>query len=264
MERKKKFFNALTDKFDERELHSLWRILYEDLFSSKGYEDLDLAISQLKNDVPIQHITGIQYFYGKIFKVSDQVLIPRPETEELVLWILTEHDKQALSVLDLGTGSGCIATILKLFRPNWQVAGMDISSSALDVAKENGNNLSADVNWKHGDMTKAQDYPMPRDIVVCNPPYVLTSDREMMSDTVKRFEPASALFVDDSDPLFFYREVMNNIKSLAINTVELYFEIHENYGDQLINLCSEVGMQQSELRKDLQGKTRMLKTRWDV
>ena len=131
--------------------------------------------------------------------VNEHVLIPRPETEELVDWILMEHDNEPLTICDLGTGSGCIAISLKLKRPHWKVYGIDLSAQALEVARINANDLKAEVSFIEGDMTRETDYPIGIQLIVSNPPYVLPSDHAMLSRSVARFEPAVALFVPDED-----------------------------------------------------------------
>ena len=258
MKQKNNFITSLIRYYEEVELQSMWRILVEDKLSDEGYESIETIIDELKRFVPLQYITGTQYFYDQKFIVNEHVLIPRPETEELVEWILTDEAKAEKTVLDLGTGSGCIAITLKSKRANWEVHGMDISMDALNLAIDNANTMEIDVMWHQGDMTKKSDYPIRPDIIVCNPPYVLQSDLAMMSKSTKLFEPQLALYVEDNDPLKYYHAVVENTKDMA--PITYYFEIHHLFADDMKLLCEKFGLKNIEIRKDMQGNDRMLKT----
>ena len=259
MDHKAIFVDALSNLYDERELHGLWRILTEDKYAHEGHVSLEDDIQRLKSHEPVQYITGIEFFYGKRMYVNEHVLIPRPETEELVEWVINENRVEQATVMDLGTGSGCIANVLKLFRKEWNVYGMDVDANAIDLARTNGDLLKADVYWVQSDMTIADGYPDQVDIVVCNPPYVLKTDGDLMSTSTKKYEPELALYVEDKDPLYFYRNTLEVITQKYINQVKVYFEIHHEYGQQMIDLMKSFDLKDVELRKDLQGKDRMVR-----
>ena len=258
MEYKKRFYDELRQLFEERELNSMWRILTEDIFRDHGYERFNEIIEELKQHKPLQYITEIEYFYGHKFYVNPSVLIPRPETEELVEWILNDHPEGNLTVMDIGTGSGCIPIAIKLARPNWKVIGMELSMPALEVARINAANLNANVGWLHGDMTIAADSPTDVDIIVCNPPYILPEDGELMTASVDAFEPHMALYTPPSDALHFYREVIRH--GLQANkNVQFYFEIHHEFAPQMLELCKQHGLEHAELKNDMQGNARMVR-----
>jgi len=245
--------------FDARELDNIWRILVEDLFRPRGYDRFHEVVDQLRSGKPIQHITNVQYFYGNKFYVDEHVLIPRPETEELVDLILSDFDNARYTVLDFGTGSGCIAISLKLKRSNWQVSGIDISKDALAVASKNGNTLQADVSFVAGDMLDDVHYPADADIVVCNPPYVLYADRSVMDDSVVLHEPDLALFVEDNDPLVFYRTIAGFANKRLKKGGFLFFETNEFNAPKVLSMLQNNGFTEVLLKQDLEGKDRMIR-----
>lgn len=255
----RRFAAALTEMYGQREVKNMWRVLQEDLFNSEGYDNLDKIIEQLLDDVPVQYITGLEFFYSHPFRINNHVLIPRPETEELVEWVISEQKSADLSILDIGTGCGCIAITLKLANPLWEVSGMEISRKALDVADLNALELGADVNLFQGDMTIAADYPEEIDIIVSNPPYVMKSDSEMMTPSVDRYEPHVALYAPDGDPLHFYESVMSvGTRKYKKGTI-FYFEIHHLFVDDLISLCLKYNLTNYKIKNDLEGLPRMLR-----
>jgi release factor glutamine methyltransferase len=217
--------------------------------------------NRLLANEPIQYILGTSHFYG-IDLISDKRgLIPRPETEELVDWIVNSHEKPS-RIADICSGSGCIALALKKAFPNSNVLALEISDEALELIAENSNRTRLEIEYVKGDALDVSDTVQlieKVDILVSNPPYVLESDKGQMQPNVLEFEPHLALFVPDNDPLLFYRSIAQ-IAQAALNVGgALYFEIHENYADHVIELMELHGFVNIELRKDLQGKPRMLK-----
>jgi release factor glutamine methyltransferase len=237
---------------------------------------LQNILSQLQTGEPIQYILGKTEFYGLPFKVNPSVLIPRPETEELVEWVLSsigerqkvkgERSAQfADSVLDIGTGSGCIAISLKKNLFQAQVSAIDISERALQTAKENSILNDAAVNFIHADILNLQPeprFPNPAiayQIIVSNPPYVTLDDKKQMHSNVTDFEPHTALFVPEHDPLIFYKAIADfALLNLQPNGL-LFFEINESYGRETVELLKNKGFRNMELRKDMSGRDRMIK-----
>ncbi len=216
-------------------------------------------IKRLLNHEPIQHIIGEVEFYGLSFKVNKDVLVPRPETEELVDLIIHKNKLNAPSILDIGTGSGCIPISLKYNIKNATVYGVDVSEKALDIAKQNAINNKVDVNFILADVLTDELNTLPQmDIMVSNPPYVLESDIQQMSDNVLKFEPHIALFVDDNNPLLFYKRIVYLSKHLLKPTGQLYFEINEEFGKDIQLLMQNNGFKNVKVVKDLQGKNRMV------
>ncbi|WP_413668172.1 peptide chain release factor N(5)-glutamine methyltransferase [Mucilaginibacter sp. Mucisp86] len=222
-------------------------------------------LTELKTGKPIQYIFGVTEFYGLPFKVNHYVLIPRPETEELVEWIIEgERLKvkgERFSVLDIGTGSGCIAISLKKNLSNADVSAIDISEGALQTAKENALLNKVEVNFIHANILNIDpgNGITKYNIIVSNPPYVTLEDKKQMHSNVTDFEPHTALFVPEHDPLVFYRAIANfALKSLMDNGL-LYFEINENLGNETVQLLADKGFKNIELRKDMSGRDRMIK-----
>jgi release factor glutamine methyltransferase len=218
-------------------------------------------VNRLKNYEPIQYILGETEFYALLFKVDPSVLIPRPETEELVDWVLKDYQNSRLNILDIGSGSGCIPIALAKNLPYAKVEGWDISGDALTVARENAciNNVS--VHFDNIDILKWQTYNLPKmyDIIVSNPPYVTLSEKQSMLPNVTEYEPHLALFVPEDDPLVFYRKIADFALSRLKPEGRLYFEINEKLGNDLINLLREKGFGEVLLRKDINGRDRMIR-----
>ena len=227
-------------------------------------EIIDIEIGdvaeQLSAGRPVQYIIGKTEFCGEEFTVREGVLIPRPETEELVMWA-REVSKEFPSprILDLCTGSGCIAIALKKLITAATVTAIDLSAEAIKIAQENATKLSAEVRFLADDVLKG----VPQlgneqfDIIVSNPPYIPISEREAMHINVTNFEPAMALFVEDSDPLIFYREIARIAKSRLSDRGALLFEIHELLADKTLQMLQKEGFE-AELRHDFLNKPRML------
>ena len=229
-------------------------------FSLKQHHEIESFIDKLKRFVPIQYILGETEFYGLNFIVNESVLIPRPETEELVDWIQKENDKSAnLNILDIGTGSGCIAISLKHEFPNATVDAFDISDKALETAKLNAKQNNLEVNFSIVDILNVPEITKKWDIIVSNPPYIPESEKTEIHANVLDYEPHLALFVPNNDPLLFYRQIgMFAQKHLNPNG-KLYFEIHRDAGETGIELLNDLGYKSVELRKDISGNNRMLR-----
>jgi release factor glutamine methyltransferase len=211
-------------------------------------------IADLKTNKPIQHIIGETEFYELKFNVNEHTLIPRPETEELVKWIL-QHE--FTSALDIGTGSGCIAIALRKNK-GAEISAIDVSDSALLVAKENAKINEVEINFLLQDILKTTALPKV-DVIVSNPPYVLNKEKEIMLDNVLNNEPHLALFVPDNNPLLFYKKIAElAFTSLSKNGL-LFFEINERFGKQTVAMLNAIGFVDIELKKDINDKDRMIK-----
>ncbi|UJP66031.1 peptide chain release factor N(5)-glutamine methyltransferase [Mongoliitalea daihaiensis] len=233
-----------------------------DLLQNKKIGEIPLGMKQaleaLMRQEPIQYILGKAPFYGREFRVSPAVLIPRNETEELVHLIIKENTIPNPSILDIGTGSGCIPISLALEIPEARVAALDISEEALEVAKENAKDLRANIDFYQTDILKDAIPVDNLDIIVSNPPYVKYSEKELMQPNVLEHEPHLALFVYDEDPLIFYREIAIKAKISLKTGGKLYLEINEGLGKETANLLATIGYQQVQIHQDLNGKDRMI------
>ncbi|MGZ5221244.1 MAG: peptide chain release factor N(5)-glutamine methyltransferase [Chitinophagaceae bacterium] len=234
-------------------------------------------IKRLLNHEPIQYIMQKTWFYGMELYLDKAVLIPRPETEELVDWIVkdikasgrdvfhraaNEADvTKLLKILDVGTGSGCIALALKKTMPKAEVWGCDVSEEALNVARRNGSDLNIRVDFQGVNfLDEAQQKSLPTvDIIVSNPPYIPATEKQQMNANVTVYEPHTALFVPDDDALLFYKAIIQFSQKRLYVGGSIYLEIHENLGEAVINLFRDSGYSKIELRKDMQGKDRMIK-----
>ena len=217
-------------------------------------QKLNDIVNELSNNQPIQYILSEVEFYGIKLKVNKNVLIPRPETEELVDWLLKDDFQ---SVLDIGTGSGCIAIALAL-NSNAIINAIDISKHALMVAQKNSINNRVKINFQNQDILKLNKLPK-YDIIVSNPPYVLESYKSKISKKILDFEPHNALFVSDNNPLLFYTKIAKlAIKSLN-NNGKLYFEINQLFAAEIFDFMHELGFVDIELKKDINGKKRMIR-----
>jgi len=211
-------------------------------------------VIELKTNKPLQYILGETEFYGLKFKVNEQTLIPRPETEELVHWILQEEFSSAL---DVGTGSGCIPIVLAK-NTNATISAIDVSEKALTIARENAKVNRVEVNFILQDILKTTILPKV-DLVVSNPPYVMGKEKELMQENVLNYEPELALFVSEDNPLLFYRKIAE-LAFVSLNkNGKLFFEINEQFGQETIELLSNIGFVDIELKKDINDKDRMIK-----
>ena len=224
------------------------------------------AADRLRNHEPIQYILGETEFFGMPITVNKQVLIPRPETEELVSWIIEDVDKNEATILDIGTGSGCIAISLAKKLNNAVVSAIDISTRAIEVAKKNTliNNVNiefsrVDVLNFEADSDLQHKWESKFDIIVSNPPYVRMQEKKLMQLNVVDHEPDIALFVEDDDPLLFYRKISQLSKQYLRQNGTLYLEINEYLGVEIEKMLNEAGFKHVDLKKDMFGKNRMIK-----
>lgn len=282
---KKQIQRSLSDMYSEDEIQIFTFLILETITKLTKAQLLlnsDLVLSEeqknaagqfilrLKQNEPIQYILGETEFYGLKFKVNPSVLIPRPETEELIEWILLDSGKktplsfgrggggEVRHFLDIGTGSGCIAIALKKKFLNFDVSAMDISSEALKVAKQNAELNDVEINFIQADVLKIKELDKKYDVIVSNPPYVLQRDKNNMQSNVLDFEPHIALFVDDDNPLIFYRKIAELAKNHLNENGSLYFEIHAEQGENCKKLLELIGFENIMLRKDLSGNDRMI------
>lgn len=274
------FTSTLLPYYDIMEVESFFFMILKDV---KNITRVDLALQPalvltpdeslkaftILNDLqtyrPIQYILGSTSFYGLLFQVNENVLVPRPETEELVDWIIDENrDKPHLQILDIGTGSGCIAISLAKNLKEAQVTAIDVSVKALEIARQNALYNKAGINFIQADILKTENL-MPDlslslfDIIVSNPPYVRHLEKTSISRNVLDFEPHLALFVEDNDALLFYRK----IAQLALQNLKpngkLYFEINQYLGQEMVNLLASLGFVAITLKKDIYGNDRMIR-----
>ena len=211
-------------------------------------------IEDLKANIPIQYILGETEFYGLKFKVNEHTLIPRPETEELVLWIL-EHEFN--SALDIGTGSGCIPIAIKKNK-NVEISAIDVSEPALLVAKENAKTNEVKINFFKQDILKTDNLERV-DVIISNPPYILEKEKDLILSNVLDNEPHLALFVTNENPLLFYKKIAELSYACLSKNGLLFFEINESFGIEIIELLKCIGFVDIELKKDINEKDRMLK-----
>ncbi|WP_158828407.1 peptide chain release factor N(5)-glutamine methyltransferase [Mucilaginibacter lacusdianchii] len=274
---------TLRSIYDDNEINSITDIVLQELtaFSRaklKAFTDAELTVSQfqaaekiladLQTGKPVQYIIGHTGFYGLTFQVNPSVLIPRPETEELVEWVLETVNTSPNTthcVLDIGTGSGCIAVSIKVNLPVADVSAIDISTAALKTAKQNAQANNAEINFIEADILNAQDIianEQQYTIIVSNPPYVTPTDKTQMHINVMDFEPHTALFVPEEDPLLFYKAIADYASSHLVNHGHLLFEINESYGKQTVDMLTDKGFKNIELRKDMSSRDRMIKAAW--
>jgi release factor glutamine methyltransferase len=268
----------LYDIYDDREAANIadwvmenitgWkkidRIINRELkLSAPMAELLDKYISALKISTPVQYVLHESWFYGLKFYVDENVLIPRPETEELVSWVITDNENKSARILDIGTGSGCIPVALKKNLPDASLYGCDISNAALKVAKVNAELHSTTIDFFALDILKRNTWNMlPEvDIIVSNPPYIPLKEKQTMNKNVVQHEPHSALFVDDSDPLVFYRTIADiALIKLSANGY-VFVEVHEDHAKDTADLFTLKGLKSIEIKKDMQGKERMVRAK---
>ena len=263
------FRQELSTVADKREITSLYYISMQDILAynrsdciinfnqvlNKNQQiKIKQIVAELKKHKPIQYILGKTEFYGLKIKVNEQTLIPRPETEQLVDWILKEN---FVTALDIGTGSGCIPIALAK-HTDAKVLSIDVSEDSLLIAKENAKNNEVKIDFIHQDILQTNSLQKV-DLIVSNPPYVLISEKEKMQENVLHYEPELALFVEDKNPLIFYKK----IASLAFNFLnengKLFFEINAKFGEQIIQMLADIGFVNIELKKDMKDKDRMIK-----
>lgn len=277
-EYKSQFTSELISIYDEKEIESFFYIILEAFHQMKRIdlalnpqlelETLQLlqweaVLSQLKEEKPIQYILGETEFYGLPFYVNENTLIPRSETEELVDWILSNNQiiesTKPLKILDVGTGTGCIAISLAKNLPNAAVFALDVSEKALAMAKKNASRNEVPLTFIHQSILDTEDLGQQFDIIVSNPPYVRNLEKEEINKNVLAYEPHLALFVDDNDALLFYRKIAELAqKNLAPNG-QLYFEINQYLGKEMVTLLENYHFKNIQLRKDIYGNDRMMR-----
>ena len=231
-------------------------------FSEKHRSVLAEMIRRLQKNEPIQYIIGIESFCGLTFEVDPNVLIPRPETQELVSWIVEDCQKEeAVRILDIGTGSGCIPVSLAKQLPRSEVESWDISEGALEVASRNCERNEVKVLLRRKDVLNAAPEGVFYDVIVSNPPYIADREKVDMEANVLDWEPSLALFVPDDDPLLFYRKIAQLGCEMLKEGGSLYFDINRAYGQETSLMLSELGYNQIELKKDSWGNDRMIKAK---
>lgn len=226
------------------------------------------VLDELKTGRPIQHILQTADFYGMRLSVNEHTLIPRPETEELVAWIIQEHqNSESLSILDIGTGSGCIALALQKHLPHAIIDAIDVQNEALTIARGNAAKLQLPVNFIAADILEWDSFMQPQqqyDIIVSNPPYITPAEQNDMHQNVLLYEPHSALFVEEQAPLLFYDVISEIGKKHLSPSGSLYFEINQYLAAETCDLLSKKGYTAITLRKDLNQAERMIKAAFDV
>lgn len=256
----KQIVKALTIK--RFNISSIDYMLFDGTLSESDLLFYHFALKKLKSGVPFQYILGIVEFHGVELKIDERALIPRPETEELVDWVLQESSVgQSCRILDLCSGSGCIAIALKHDRPQFEVEAVEFSEEACSLIRENIDKTGTEIQLHIFDVLSADDYVLDDkfDVWVSNPPYIPEKDKVMMGKNVLEYEPAMALFVDDLDPLIFYRKISQNALRFLKDGGWVYFEIHEELGEEVKGFLEKIGFVNIELRKDLQGRDRMVR-----
>jgi release factor glutamine methyltransferase len=276
------FIQELTPIYDAGEAESFFYLILEEKNQLKRIDlalrpDLEFSeeeivvwnsiLEQLKKEIPIQYLLGKTSFYGLDFEVNENVLIPRPETEELVDWILSNNriiqksnpETWGLKILDIGTGSGCIAISLAKNIPNSQVYGIDVSEKALATSNKNAELNKVNVTFINQNILETEDLKQQFDIIVSNPPYVRNLEKEEIKKNVLDNEPHLALFVEDNDALIFYRKIAELAQKNLSENGQLFFEINQYLGKEMIDLLEKMNFKNIELRKDIYGNDRMLK-----
>lgn len=269
----------LRELFPDREIRNLFYLALEDIlgfnrsfilsgqagaFSEDQLRTLNEVLHRLKTGEPLQYIAGFTYFDDLKINVAPGVLIPRPETEELVAWVQESiAGKGNLKIEDWCTGSGCIALALKNRNPGSEVKGYDVSPEALEIAVKNARELNLDVVFQQEDALNPGKKGKV-DVVISNPPYIPWKEKDEMHRNVTEFEPDLALFVPDEDPLLFYRALADYASKNTAPGGLLFFELHENYAQETLEMVEKTGFVSVEIRADLQGKQRMLKAEWNA
>ena len=287
------FQNELQSLYDKEEIDSFFFMITDKLyeirridftlnpdFKVENKSEWETIITDLKQEKPIQYILGEAWFYGLKFKVNENTLIPRSETEELVEWIIESQKSKGksqknvtsssveMSILDIGTGTGCIPISLKYNLPEAEVFAIDVSEKALEIANQNAKENNVEINFIKTDILKVDDLlslraesrSLPKlDVIVSNPPYVRNLEKEEIKKNVLDYEPHLALFVEDNDALLFYRKIAQLAKENLKQNGLLFFEINQYLGKETVELLENLGFKNIELRKDLKGNNRMIK-----
>lgn len=264
----------LAVRYNDSEIEELTNyILKSDVFKNKYLVYLindrpiqtifSPIVSEMLKGIPIQYILHEAYFMGLVLYVDESVLIPRPETEELVFWIQSDHKyKSKMNLWDVGTGSGCIAIHLKKCFPDWSITGLDIDVDALNVAKGNANKYETQIEFLELDFLNINSSEYPEiNILVSNPPYIGYHEKHLMSTSTLTFEPSKALFPIGDDHLIFYKHLADYGQKKLSQDGFIYCELNEYYSDQIYQIFKEYNFLDIEIKMDLQGKARMLRCR---
>lgn len=275
---------SLSTIYPATEIRNSWLLIIEELtgytrtqiiinknsiLSEEQNEKVQTIVARLQQFEPIQYVLGKTEFYSLPFKLTKDVLIPRPETEELVDWVLKDNPGFTGKLLDIATGSGCIAIALAKHFTNATISGIDVSEKALDAAKKNATINTVNVDFKKMDILKVDgekemhyvstEEKACYDIIISNPPYICEQEKEYMHNNVLNYEPHLALFVPDDDPLLFYKEIALFASRNLVSGGKLFFEINQRFGKEVVNLLENAGFTGICLRKDISGKDRMIK-----
>ncbi|WP_341221972.1 peptide chain release factor N(5)-glutamine methyltransferase [Polaribacter atrinae] len=275
------FNNELSATYPKTEIDSFFFLLIEAklnlqridtvmkpnfLITDEILSELKSIIKRLQKEEPVQYILGETEFYGLPYKVNENTLIPRPETEELVEWVVNETPKlrtknqdNNLKILDIGTGTGCIPISLAKNLKNVTISAIDVSTAALKVAQQNAILNNVAISFLEIDILKAEKLPQQYDIIVSNPPYVRELEKVEINNNVLQNEPHLALFVDDNNPLIFYKKIASLAKQHLTKNGLLFFEINQYLGKETIEMLQEQGFKNIELKKDFIGNDRMIK-----
>ena len=271
------FIHELTPIFDEGEAESFFYLILENkqqlkrmdlalqpdlTFSADQIKVWNRILEQLKQEIPVQYLLGKTSFYGLDFEVNSAVLIPRPETEELVDWIIKSNGAaqaaKKIKILDIGTGSGCIAISLAKNILDAQVFAIDVSAEALATAQKNAEINEVQVTFINKNILETTDLEQQFDIIVSNPPYVRNLEKEEIKKNVLDNEPHLALFVEDNDALIFYRKIAELAQKNLSKNGQLFFEINQYLGQEMMELLEKMNFKNIELRKDIYGNYRMI------
>jgi release factor glutamine methyltransferase len=270
------FTSSLTDHYPKSEIIAFYRRLTDFYFqwpptfsvlnpeyqlNEEELMKLSLALDKLKKFRPLQYIINESYFYGRSFYVNEQVLIPRPETEELVKWVLSDFKdvKDHRNVLELGAGSGCIAISLAKEQSKFCIEALDVSETALDIAKKNASHHHAEIDFIQQDLTTIEVWSKSIDVVVSNPPYIEPDEKKEMLSNVLEYEPHLALFTPKREPLYFYKKIIAIAQSSLNPNGCLYLEINPKFKEDLLTYIKRRTFKDIEVRNDIFGKNRMLK-----
>lgn len=273
------FFDSLSDIYDKNELKSIRKNIFEHYFNLAETDvilkdDLLLteteivilikAINKLKQQRPLQYITAKAYFLDYVLDVTENTLIPRPETEELVLLAINQikqhfHHQDLLKILDVGTGSGCIAISVADKIKNAELTAIDICENALKTAQQNAKKAEVSVNFMKFDILGNDNLSEVFDVIISNPPYVRNSEKSLMNKNVLDYEPGIALFVEDDNPLIFYEKICKNAnEGLIAGNGLIFFEINENLGKETADLLQQYGFKNIQIHKDMRNKDRFI------
>ncbi len=274
---KRVFTSELRHLYPQTEIDSFFYMLFDYFFNLKRVDialmindkidipqDFHTALNNLVNQKPIQYILNKTEFYGLEFNVNEHVLIPRPETEELVDWIITDlnnnNNNKSIQIIDIGTGSGCIAVSLSKNIKNAQITALDISSKAIKVAKENAFINNVDINFIIDNILELKTTIIEKfDVIVSNPPYIRLLEKAEIQDNVLLNEPHLALFVENNNPLIFYKAIAEFALNHINNKGAIYFEINQYLGNETVNLLKNLGFNNIILKKDIFNNNRMIK-----